>query len=88
MEDETIVMTALAAGIAMLLFAGAIVLAASDGVRNGFGFWKFFAHFYPEVKGVVGPQLFGYNKKTHALHFALYVLISAVMAGVCMMFCP
>ena len=34
-----------AAGIAMLLFAGAIVLAAWDGVRNGFGFWKFFARF-------------------------------------------
>ena len=106
-----------AAGIAMLLFAGAIVPAAWDGVRNGFGFWKFFArflimlyamelydigffdwvllchsnffpHFYPEVKGVVGPQLFGYNKKTHALHFALYVPVSAAMAGVCMMFCP
>ena len=100
-----------AAGIAMLLFAGAIVLAAWDGVRNGFGFWKFFArflimlyamelydigffdwvllchsnffpHFYPEVKGVVGPQLFGYNKKTHAL----YVPVSAAMAGICLLF--
>ena len=104
-----------AAGIAMLLFAGAIVLAAWDGVRNGFGFWKFFArflimlyamelydigffdwvllchsnffpHFYPEVKGVVGLQLFGYNKKTHALHFALYAPVSAAMAGIGLLF--
>ena len=35
----------LAAGIAVLLFAGAVVLAAWDGVRNGFGFWRFFARF-------------------------------------------
>ena len=67
---------------------GAAVLAAWDGVRNGFTFGAFFArylvilyvmevydilffdwvllchsnffpHFYPEVKGIVGPQLFG-----------------------------
>ena len=97
------------------LFAGAVVLAAWDGVRKGFGFWRFFVrflamlyimelydigffdwvllchsnffpHFYPEVKGVVGPQLFGYNKKTHALHFALYVPVSAAMAGICLLF--
>ena len=96
--------------------AGAFVLAAWDGVKNGFGFGRFFArfiailyimelydigffdwvllchsnffpHFYPEVKGVVGPQLFGYNKKTHALHFALYVPVSAAMAGACVIFC-
>ena len=23
---------------------------------------NFFPYFYPEVKGIVGPQLFGYNK--------------------------
>ena len=101
--------------LAILLFAGAVVLAAWDGVRNGLGFWRFFVrflamlyimelydigffdwvllchsnffpHFYPEVKGVVGPQLFGYNKKTHALHFALYVPVSAAMAGICLLF--
>ena len=76
----------------MLLFLGAAVLAAWDGVRNGFPFGAFFArylvilyvmeaydillfdwvllchsnffpHFYPEVKGIAAPQLFGYNKK-------------------------
>ena len=46
---------------------------------------NFFPHFYPEVKGVVGPQLFGYIKKTHALHFALYVPVSAAMAGLCLL---
>lgn len=24
---------------------------------------NFFPHFYPEVKGIAAPQLFGYNKK-------------------------
>lgn len=70
--------------LAMLLFLGAAVLAAWDGVRNGVTFGAFFArylvilyvmevydilffdwlllchsnffpHFYPEVKGIVGP---------------------------------
>lgn len=76
----------------MLLFLGAAVLAAWDGVRNGVTFgafftrylvilyvmeaydilffdWvllchsNFFPHFYPELKGIAAPQLFGYNKK-------------------------
>lgn len=100
---------------AILLFAGAFVLAGWDGVRNGFGFWQFFLryflilyameiydilffdwfllchsnffpHFYPELKGVVGPQMFGYNKKTHILHFVLYIPACAVLAWVCTLF--
>lgn len=31
--------------LSMLLFAGAIVLAAWDGVKNGFGFLRFFVRF-------------------------------------------
>lgn len=27
----------------------------------------FFPHFYPEMKGVVGPHMFGYNKRAHIL---------------------
>ena len=27
----------------------------------------FFPHFYPELKGVVGPHMFGYNKRAHIL---------------------
>lgn len=29
---------------------------------------NFFPHFYPELKGIVGPHMFGYNKKTHRIH--------------------
>ena len=31
--------------LAILMFAGAFVLAAWDGVKNGFGFGRFFARF-------------------------------------------
>lgn len=47
---------------------------------------NFFPHFYPELKGVVGPQMFGYNKKSHLLHFVLYLPLSAVLAWVCTLF--
>ena len=91
------------------------VLAAWDGVRNGFTFGAFFARylvilyvmeaydilffdwvllchsnffprFYPEVKGIVGPHLFGYNKKAHLVHFLLYIPLSAALAWVCTLF--
>ena len=100
---------------AILLFAAAAVLAAWDGVKNGFGFWKFFGrfltmlylmeiydiaffdwvllchsnffpHYYPELKGVVGPRQFGYNKREHLMHFALYIPLSAAIAGLCTIF--
>ena len=98
--------------LAILMFAGAFVLAAWDGVKNGFGFGRFFArfiailyimelydiaffdwvllchsnffpHFYPELKGVVGPHMFGYNKRTHIWHFVIYIPASAVAAWLC-----
>ena len=101
--------------IALLLFAGAAVLAAWDGVRNEFGFWGFFArflimlyimetydifffdwvllchsnffpHFYPELKGVVGPHMFGYNKKTHIIHYVIYIPACAMIAWICTLF--
>lgn len=85
---------------AILMFIGAFILAAWDGVKNGYSFLRFFAHFlamlyimeiydifffdwfllcrsnffphfYPELKGVGGPHQFGYNKKTHILHFVI-----------------
>ena len=100
---------------AVLLFAGAFVLAAWDSIRNELPFLRvfarflamlyimeiydiaffdwvllshsnFFPHFYPELKGVVGPHQFGYNKKTHLLHFLLYIPASAAIAGLCMLF--
>ena len=72
--------------VALLLFIGAIVLSVWDGVRHDFGYWKFFARYYPEVKGVVGPHMFGYNMKMHVMHFIIYLPICAVVAGVCMLF--
>ena len=44
---------------------------------------NFFLRFYPELKGIVGPQQFGYNKKAHLIHFAVYIPICAILAGVC-----
>lgn len=44
---------------------------------------NFFPHFYPEVKGVVGPHMFGYNKKAHLLHFVIYIPVCALIAWVC-----
>lgn len=98
--------------VAVLLFIGAAVLSIWDGVRNGFGFVRFFArfltvlccmelydivffdwvllchsgffpHFYPELKGVVGPHMFGYNRKAHVLHFLVYIPACAAAAWVC-----
>lgn len=105
----------LIAVLAILLFVGAVLLGAWDGIKNGFGFWNFFVryivmlycmeiydicffdwvllchsnffpHFYPELKGVMGPHMFGYNKKTHLLHFVIYIPICAVVARICMLF--
>lgn len=47
---------------------------------------NFFPHFYPEVKGIVGPHMFGYNKKAHLLHFVIYVPVCALIAWVCTLF--
>ncbi|MBD8918879.1 MAG: hypothetical protein EGR90_11095 [Lachnospiraceae bacterium] len=47
---------------------------------------NFFPHFYPEVKGIVGPHMFGYNKKAHLLHFVIYIPVCALIAWVCTLF--
>ena len=44
---------------------------------------NFFSHFYPELKGVVGPHMFGYNKRTHIWHFVIYIPASAAAAWLC-----
>ena len=44
---------------------------------------NFFPHFYPELKGVVGPHMFGYNKRSHILHFVLYIPACAAAAWLC-----
>ena len=100
--------------LALGLFVGAAVLAVTDGVKNGFGFFAFFGrfllmlyvmeiydilffdwyllchsnffpHFYPQLKGVVGPQMFGYNKKQHLIHFLVYIPACAAAAGLCLL---
>lgn len=102
-------------GVAVLLFAGAVLLAAGNGIRNDFSFFQFFArflimlycmeiydifffdwfllcrsnffpHFYPELKGIVGPQMFGYNRKTHIVHFGIYIPICAAAAWISKLF--
>ncbi len=44
---------------------------------------NFFPHFYPETKGIVGPQMFGYNKKAHIVHFIVYIPACALLALAC-----
>ncbi len=44
---------------------------------------NFFPHFYPETKGIVGPQMFGYNKKAHIVHFIVYIPACALLALGC-----
>lgn len=46
---------------------------------------NFFPHFYPELKGIVGPHQFGYNTKVHLRHFVMYLPICAAAAWVCTM---
>ncbi|MCD7954732.1 MAG: hypothetical protein LUG93_03050 [Lachnospiraceae bacterium] len=44
---------------------------------------NFFPHFYPETKGIVGPHMFGYNKKSHIVHFIVYIPACAALALGC-----
>ncbi len=44
---------------------------------------NFFPRFYPETKPVLGPHLFGYNKKTHILHIALSPVAATALSGIC-----
>ena len=56
-----------------ILFFDAFLLCRSN----------FFTHFYPETKPVLGPHLFGYNKKTHLVHIVAMLIGSAVLGWVC-----
>ena len=47
---------------------------------------NFFPHFYPETKPVLNRQLFGYNWKTHLLHIICIIPVSALLAGICLLF--
>jgi len=46
---------------------------------------NFFPRYYPELVGAARSLQFGYNKKSHILHFVLYIPACAVIAWICMM---
>lgn len=98
--------------LSLVLMGGALLYGGYDGIKNGFGFWQFFARFvvmllllkaydiqffayyllcrsgffpryYPEVKPIYGPHLFGYNKKSHMLQTVLMIVASFVAAWIC-----
>lgn len=43
----------------------------------------FFPRYYPEIKALLGPHLFGFNRKTHVRHALLAPALSLALAGVC-----
>ena len=47
----------------------------------------FFPHFYPELKGIVGPHMFGYNKKAHIRHFVVYIPACVAAVWLCALLC-
>lgn len=44
---------------------------------------NFFAHYYPEVKDLYGPEIFGFNKKSHLIQIVLMLLGSLLAAWIC-----
>ena len=43
----------------------------------------FFARYYPEVKGLYGPEIFGFNQKTHLVQVVLMLFGSLPLAWIC-----
>ncbi|MBQ7433294.1 MAG: hypothetical protein IJV50_07555 [Lachnospiraceae bacterium] len=43
----------------------------------------FFPHYYPEVKDIYGPEIFGYNWKSHLLQIVLMLLGAMLAAWIC-----
>ena len=43
----------------------------------------FYPHFFPEVKELVGPEKFGFNKKSHIIQSVVLTVGSVVLACVC-----
>lgn len=46
----------------------------------------FYPYFYPETREIVSPKLFGFNTKTHIIHFFLYLPVSAALSLICLIF--
>lgn len=47
---------------------------------------NFYPHYYPETKEVLGPHLFGFNKKSHIIQGVLCVVGSLALAFICTLF--
>ena len=47
---------------------------------------NFFPHYYPEVKDVIGPHLFGYNKWVHFRHIIIYIVVTFLIAWIGILF--
>ena len=47
---------------------------------------NFFPRYYPEVKGIVGRHMFGYNKWAHVIHYLVYIPVCALIAWICTLF--
>lgn len=43
----------------------------------------FFTHYFPELKGLYGPEIFGYNKKEHLIQVIVMLLGSLLLAWIC-----
>ena len=43
----------------------------------------FFPHYFPEVRELIGPHLFGYNRMSHLREIIAHIAVSAVLAWVC-----
>ncbi|MCR4660904.1 MAG: hypothetical protein K5765_02750 [Clostridia bacterium] len=41
---------------------------------------NFFSYYYPEVKPILDPHLFGYNKWTHIVHIVVFIAVSFLLA--------
>lgn len=46
---------------------------------------SFYPHYFPECKELVGPHLFGFNWKTHLLHFVMYLPVVALLSLFCVL---
>lgn len=43
----------------------------------------FYQHYYPELEGLLGPELFGFNKKSHILQILYCVAWASIIACLC-----
>ena len=44
---------------------------------------NFYPHFFPEVKDIVGPHQFGFNKKSHIIQILVLTAGTVVLACLC-----